>query len=40
MAVRADPGLRGVRFGEQIESAARYVLSEALSNVGQARQGQ
>jgi signal transduction histidine kinase len=33
MAVRADPRLRGVRFGEQIEAAAWYVLAEALSNV-------
>ena len=33
MAVRADPGLRGVRFGEQIEATAWYVLAEALSNV-------
>jgi signal transduction histidine kinase len=33
MAVRADPRLRGVRFGEQIEVTAWYVLSEALSNV-------
>ena len=33
MAVRADPQLRGVRFGEQIEATAWYVLSEALSNV-------
>ncbi len=33
MAVRADPGLRGVRFGEQIEATAWYVLSEALANV-------
>jgi signal transduction histidine kinase len=33
MAVRADPRLRGVRFGEQIEATAWYVLAEALSNV-------
>jgi signal transduction histidine kinase len=33
MAVRADPQLRGVRFGEQIEATAWYVLAEALSNV-------
>jgi signal transduction histidine kinase len=33
MAVRADPQLRGVRFGEQIEVTAWYVLAEALSNV-------
>jgi signal transduction histidine kinase len=33
MAVRADPGLRGVRFGAQIEATAWYVLAEALSNV-------
>jgi signal transduction histidine kinase len=33
MAVRADPGLRGVRFGEQIEATAWYVVSEALANV-------
>ena len=33
MAVRADPRLRGVRFGEQIEVTAWYVLAEALSNV-------
>ncbi len=33
MAVRADPGLRGVRFGEQIEATAWYALSEALANV-------
>lgn len=33
MAVRADPALRGVRFGEQIEATAWYVLAEALSNV-------
>ena len=33
MAVRADPGLRGVRFDEQIEATAWYVLAEALSNV-------
>jgi signal transduction histidine kinase len=33
MAVRADPGLRGIRFGEQIEATAWYVLSEALANV-------
>jgi signal transduction histidine kinase len=33
MAVRADPRLRGVRFGEQIETTAWYVLAEALSNV-------
>ena len=33
MAVRADPGLRGVRFGAQIEETAWYVLAEALSNV-------
>ena len=33
MAVRADAGLRGVRFPEHIESAARYVLAEALTNV-------
>jgi signal transduction histidine kinase len=33
MAVRADPDLRGVRFGEQIEATAWYVLSEALANV-------
>jgi signal transduction histidine kinase len=33
MAVRADPRLRGVRFGEQIEAIAWYVLAEALSNV-------
>ena len=32
MAVRADPRLRGVRFGEQIEATAWYVLAEALSN--------
>ena len=31
--VRADPRLRGVRFGERIEVAAWYVLAEALSNV-------
>ncbi len=33
MAVRADPRLRGVRFGEQVEATAWYVLAEALSNV-------
>ena len=33
MAIRADPRLRGVRFGEQIEVTAWYVLAEALSNV-------
>jgi signal transduction histidine kinase len=33
MAVCADPALRGVRFGEQIEATAWYVLAEALSNV-------
>ena len=33
MAVRADPRLRSVRFGEQIEVTAWYVLAEALSNV-------
>jgi signal transduction histidine kinase len=33
MAVRADPGLRGVRFGDQIEATAWYALSEALANV-------
>ena len=33
MAVRADPGLCGVRFGEQIEATAWYALSEALANV-------
>ena len=33
MAVRADPRLRGVRFGEQIEATAWYVLAEALANV-------
>ena len=33
MAVRADPRLRGVRFGEQVEGTAWYVLSEALANV-------
>ena len=33
MAVRADPRLRGVRFAEQIEATAWYVLAEALSNV-------
>ena len=33
MAVRADPRLRGVRFSEQIEVTAWYVLAEALSNV-------
>jgi signal transduction histidine kinase len=33
MAVRADPGLRGVRFAAQIEATAWYVLTEALSNV-------
>jgi signal transduction histidine kinase len=33
MAVRADPRLRGVRFGEQVEVTAWYVLAEALSNV-------
>ncbi len=33
MAVRADPRLRGVRFGAQIEATAWYVLAEALSNV-------
>jgi signal transduction histidine kinase len=33
MVVRADPRLRGVRFGEQIEITAWYVLAEALSNV-------
>jgi signal transduction histidine kinase len=33
MAVRADPRLRGVRFAEQIEVTAWYVLAEALSNV-------
>jgi signal transduction histidine kinase len=33
MAVRADPRLRGVRFREQIEATAWYVLAEALSNV-------
>jgi signal transduction histidine kinase len=33
MAVRADPWLRGVRFGEQIEATAWYVLAEALTNV-------
>ncbi len=33
MAVRADPRLRGVRFGERIEVTAWYVLAEALSNV-------
>jgi signal transduction histidine kinase len=33
MTVRADPALRGVRFGEQIEATAWYVLAEALSNV-------
>jgi signal transduction histidine kinase len=33
MAVRADPSLRGVRFGEQIEATAWYVVTEALSNV-------
>ena len=33
MAVRADPRLRDVRFGEQIEATAWYVLAEALSNV-------
>ena len=40
MAVRADPGLRGVRFGEQIEVTAWYVLAEALVERGQARRGQ
>ena len=29
MAVRADPRLRGVRFGEQIEVTAWYVLARA-----------
>ena len=33
MAVRADSRLRGVRFSEQIEVTAWYVLAEALSNV-------
>ena len=33
MAVRADPGLRGVRFAAQIEATAWYVLAEALSSV-------
>ena len=33
MAVRADPGLRGVRFAAPIEATAWYVLAEALSNV-------
>ncbi len=33
MAVRADPRLRGVRFSEQIEVTAWFVLAEALSNV-------
>jgi signal transduction histidine kinase len=33
MAVRADPGLRGVRFPEPIEATAWYVLAEALANV-------
>jgi signal transduction histidine kinase len=33
MAVRADPRLRGVRFGEQIEVTDWHVLAEALSNV-------
>jgi signal transduction histidine kinase len=33
MAVRADAGLRGVRFPEHIESTAWYVLAEALTNV-------
>ena len=33
MVVRADARLRGVRFGEQVEVAAWYVLAEALSNV-------
>ena len=33
MAVRADARLRGMRFGEQIEATAWYVLAEALSNV-------
>ena len=33
IAVRADPRLRGVRFGEQIEATAWYVVAEALSNV-------
>ena len=33
MAVRADSRLRGVRFSEQIEATAWYVLAEALSNV-------
>ena len=33
MAIRADPRLRGVRFGEQIEVTAWFVLAEALSKV-------
>ena len=33
MAVRADPGLRGVRFGGQVEATAWYVVSEALASV-------
>ena len=33
MVIRADSRLRGVRFGEQIEVTAWYVLAEALSNV-------
>jgi signal transduction histidine kinase len=32
MVVRAHPRLRGVRFGEQIEVTAWYVLAEALSS--------
>ena len=33
MAIRADPGVRGVRFAAQIEAPAWYVVAEALSNV-------
>lgn len=31
--VRADPALRGVRYPPDVEAAAWYVLSEALTNV-------
>ena len=32
VVVEADPELRGVRYPEQIETAAWYVVSEAMTN--------
>jgi signal transduction histidine kinase len=41
VVIEADPGLRGVRYPDAVESAAWYLVAEALTNVVKhARAGQ